>query len=110
MLLLNELFHSDSYHTFLSIRTVVSHDNQFIAALPYLIFKDHQVFVPSRNNREHPVSCSLQCLYDRQHRSCSDTSTGTEYSTVVLYMGRATQWSYDICHIVTFVELTQLSR
>ena len=44
MFLLDKLLDTNSYHTLLAIRAVISHDDDLVRRFTNLIFKDNQVF------------------------------------------------------------------
>ena len=44
MFLLNEFLDTNGHNTFLTIRTIIGHNNHLVRALAYFIFQDNQVF------------------------------------------------------------------
>ena len=100
VLLLNELFDAHGDNTLLAVRAVVGHNNHFIAALSHLVFQDDKVLRTTSHNGEDSVASSLQRLYDGQHGSHAQTTSGTDYRTIILYPCGVTQRAYHVGHVV----------
>ena len=110
VLLIDELFDTDSYNTFLAVTSVIGHDNQFVAGSANFIFHDNQFLVAASNNREYTIACSLEGTHDREHRSDTYTTASTDYCTIVLNMGWVTEWTHYIVNLIAFVEVAEFGR
>ena len=105
----DDCFYSFSNQTFLSVRTVVRHDNHFVRTLTHFLFKNNQFLGTSGQHGNDPVSRSLQCLHDRQHRSHTYTTSGTNHRSEVFNMSSLSQRTYHICNVITHIQFAQTS-
>ena len=106
MFLLEKLLHTDCYHTFLAIRTIIGHNDYLVRALAYLVLKDNQILRTTSHHRQYTIASGLQCLNDWQHGSHAKSTTSTDDGAVFLNLRGVTQRTNHICYIVAFVERT----
>ena len=104
VLLIDEFLDADSYYSFLAIRTVVGHYDEFVTAVSHLIFEDDKIFGTTGDNREYTVARSLKCTDDGEHGSHADTATGTDYSAEFLDVCRIAEWTDHVSDIVALVK------
>ena len=102
--LLYEFFNTYGHYSLFSVRAVVGHDDEFVATVSHFIFKDYEVARASCDDREHTVTGSFQCPDDRQHRSHSHSTSGTNHGTEVFDVCRIAKWSHHVSYVVTFIE------
>ena len=107
VLLFDELLDTNGYHAFLAITTIVSHDDNFIGTFANLVFKNDKVFRTASHDGEYTVAFGFQRLYDRQHGSNAQSTTGTNHRTVVLDAGGVAKRTHDVGNIVALVKSTQ---
>ena len=110
VLLIDELFDTDSYNTFLAVTSVIGHDNQFVTGSANFIFHDYQFLVAASNHRENTVACSFEGTHDREHWSYTYTTARTDYCTIVLDMGWVAERTHNIMDFISFVEITEFGR
>ena len=75
--------HGDN--TFLAVGSVISHDDELVRILPHVIYHDDKLLGPPGKHRDDLVACLLQCSENGKDGGDSDSSSGTDDRTVVLY-------------------------
>ena len=103
---LDNFFHTFRYQSFLAIRSVISHNNYLIRTFTHFLLQDNQFLGTSGQYSDHTISCSLQCLHNRQHRSYTYTTSGTNYRTEIVNMRCFSQRAYHIRNIITLIQFT----
>ena len=107
MLLLNELLDTNRHDTFLTVRSVVGHDDHLIRRLAHLVLEDDKILRTTSHHAEDTVTCSLQSLDDRQHGRNTQTATSTDNSAVVLDLRRIAKWAYYVSYVVADLKFTK---
>lgn len=107
---LDDFFHSFSHQTLLAIRTVISHDNYFIRTFPHFLFQNDQVLGTTRQYGNHPVTCNLQSLHDRQHRCHTYSTSGTHNRSEIFNVSSFSQRTHYVCNVIALVQFTQAGR
>ena len=110
MLLFDKLLDTYRHHTFLTIRSVVGHDDHLIRTLAHLVFQDNQILRTTGHHTQDTVACCFQGLDDGQHRGYTKSTTCTDHSTVFFDLRGVTQWTHHIGHVVTDIQLTEFHR
>ena len=109
-LALNYLLDADGHDTFLSVGTIVGHDDDLVARLAYFVFQYDKIFGTSGQNRDDSIASSLQCLYDGQHGCNANAATSTNYGAKVLDVCGTTQRTNHVGYVVAFVQGTEFRR
>ena len=107
-LALDHLLNAYGDYTLLAIRPVVSHDDDFVRVLTYLVLEDDKILAASCQHADNTIAGSLQSLDDGQHRSHAHTTAGTDDGAEVLDVSSLAQGTYDIREFVAHVEVAQL--
>ena len=110
MFLLHPLVNALCHETFLSIRAVVGHYCQPIAAFAHLILQDNEVFASSCNDRQHTVSGCLERTHNGQHWSHAHAASCTHHGTEVFDVSGVSQRSYHVSQAVALLHVAQLCR
>ena len=83
---------------------LISHDNQFVAAVPYLILEDDKVLGAAGDYREDTVASGLKGTDDGEHGGYTNTATGTDDSAEFLDVSGIAQRAHNVGDIVALVE------
>ncbi len=106
--LLDKLFDADSDNTLFASRTIVGHDDNLVGIFANLVFQDYQVFIATCQYREHSVASSLESLDDREHRSYTNATTGTDNCAKLLDVSRVAKRTNNVGDEVALVEIAEL--
>ena len=109
-LALDDLLHSGSDQSFLSVRTVVGHNDYFVRKFSNLIFKDNQVFVPGGKDGNYFVARIFHGLNYRKHRGNAHTATGAKDSAEIFDMCCFSQRANQIGNVISRLQLAHLFR
>ena len=110
MLALDNLFHADGDHSFLAVGAVVGHDDDLITVFLDVIDHDDKILCTSGEHRDDAVAGLFERGEYWEDGCNANATSGTHYGTVFLNLRRIAQGSYDILHLVTNIELTELGR
>ena len=105
MFLLDKFLHTHGHYTFLSVRTVVGHDEDLVGRRPYFIFQDDEVFAPACQNGQHTVAGGFQRADDRQHGGDTHTTTGANHCAELLDMCGIAQGTHNVGDVIAFVQI-----
>ena len=110
LFLIDEFLNTYCHNTLFAIRSVIGHDDKFVAALAHFVFKDYKVLATSGYYRQHTVASSLQCTDNGKHRSYANATASTYYCTEVFYVSRIAKRTYNVGYIIAFIKAAQFCR
>ena len=108
ILALDNLLYAYRHHAFLSVASVVSHDDDFVARLANFFLQDDEILGATCQNGDDAVTGFFQGLYNGQHGSDTHAATGAHDRTEVLDVRCAAQRAHYVRNVVTFVQGAEL--
>ena len=108
VLLFDELLDADSNDTLLAVAAIVGHDDDLVAGLTHLVFKDNQILATAGHHAQHAVAFGLQCLNDGQHGCYAQSTASTHHRAIFFNARRIAQRTNHVSYVVALVEGTEL--
>ena len=84
MLTLDNLFYANGDDAFLSIRTIIGHDDHLITVGSDVIFHNDEVLGSSCEDGDNPVACIMKCREDREDSGNAYAASGAYHGTIFL--------------------------